>query len=136
MTDDMMNLRALVEKSADAALLREMIGFAAQRLMELETEGLCGAGHGERSAERRNQRPFDRLRRLPRPAVGDARRSGRSAHSEAAQGQLLPGFLEPRRWRNGAASGQKEPLSCQHTAGYRHNARDSREFCPNAIDRC
>lgn len=27
MTDDMMNLRALVEKSADADLLREMIGF-------------------------------------------------------------------------------------------------------------
>ena len=33
-----------------------MIGFAAQRLMELESEALCGAGHGERSAERRNHR--------------------------------------------------------------------------------
>ncbi len=36
MTDDMMNLQALLEKSSDAELLREMIGFAAQRLMELE----------------------------------------------------------------------------------------------------
>ncbi|WP_342237474.1 hypothetical protein [Inquilinus sp. OTU3971] len=31
MTDDMMALRGLMEKSADADLLREMIGFAAQR---------------------------------------------------------------------------------------------------------
>jgi transposase-like protein len=33
-----------------------MIGFAAQRLIELETEGLSGAAHGERSPERGNQR--------------------------------------------------------------------------------
>lgn len=49
MTDEMMNLRALLEKSSDADLLRDMIGFIAQRSMELEVEGLTGAAHGERS---------------------------------------------------------------------------------------
>jgi len=56
MTDDMMNLRALMEKSPDAGFLREMIGYGAQRLMELEVGGLTGAAHGERSAERLAQR--------------------------------------------------------------------------------
>ena len=48
----MMSLHGLPEKSADADLLREMIGFATGRLMELEVGGLTGAAHGERSAER------------------------------------------------------------------------------------
>jgi transposase-like protein len=56
MTDEMMNLRALVEKTPDADLLREMIGFAAHRLMELEVEGLTGAPYGEKTSERLAQR--------------------------------------------------------------------------------
>jgi putative transposase len=53
MTDRETALRELLAKGSDASLLREMIGFAAQRLMELETETLTGAAHGERSVERR-----------------------------------------------------------------------------------
>jgi putative transposase len=56
MTDDMIALRELLEKGSDATLLREMIGFAAQRLMELDAETACGAGHGERSENRTNLR--------------------------------------------------------------------------------
>src|SRR5437763_505992 len=66
MTDDKIALRTLLEKGSDATFLREMIGFAAQRLMKLESEALCGAGHGERSAERRNQRNGYRDRDLTR----------------------------------------------------------------------
>ena len=56
MTDAMMSLRTLLEKSSDADLLREMVGFAAQRLMELEVESLTGAAHGQRSPDRINHR--------------------------------------------------------------------------------
>jgi hypothetical protein len=37
-------------------LLCEMIGFAAQRVMELEVESLTGASYGDKSAERLVQR--------------------------------------------------------------------------------
>ena len=47
MTKPMMDLLALVEKSADADLLREMIGFAAERLMELEMDAKAGADYGD-----------------------------------------------------------------------------------------
>jgi putative transposase len=56
MTDDRMALQALLEKTPDADYLRQMIGFAAQRLMELDMEGRTGAGYGERSTDRLAQR--------------------------------------------------------------------------------
>lgn len=48
MTTDMMSFRDLVEKTPDADLLREMIGFAAERLMALEVGAVTGAAYGEK----------------------------------------------------------------------------------------
>ena len=55
MTDDRIALHELLEKGSGATFLREMIGFAANRLMELEIM-VCGAGYGERTERRRNHR--------------------------------------------------------------------------------
>jgi putative transposase len=69
MTDDMMNFRTLVEKSSDADLLREMIGFAAERLMEMEVGAATGAGYGEKNrlrlVQRNGYRERDWERRVP-----------------------------------------------------------------------
>jgi transposase-like protein len=92
MTDEMMTLRTLLEKSSDADLLREMIGFTAQRLMELEVESKTGAGYGEKSAERLAQRNGYRDRLWETRAGTVELRI-----PKLRKGSYFPAFLEPRR---------------------------------------
>ena len=92
MTDDRMALREMLEKGSDASLLREMIGFAAQRLMELEVGEVTGAAHGERSPDRLVQRNGYRDRDWQTRAGTFELRI-----PKLRRGSYFPAFLEPRR---------------------------------------
>ncbi|EAV40663.1 transposase, mutator type [Stappia aggregata IAM 12614] len=92
MTNPMMALRALVEKIADADLLREKIGFAAERLMELEVGARTGADYGEKSTDRQAQRNGYRDRDWQTRAGSVELRIPR-----LRTGSYFPSFLEPRR---------------------------------------
>lgn len=56
MTNAKMALLELVDQEADADLVREMLAFAAERMMEMEIEAKTGAAAGTRSPERLNHR--------------------------------------------------------------------------------
>jgi len=92
MTDERTALPALVEKEADGDLVREMLAFAAVRLMELEVEAATGAPKGARSPTRATHRDGCRER-------GWETRAGRIdlAIPKLRRGSHFPSFLEPRR---------------------------------------
>ena len=92
MTNEMMSLCALIEKSDNADFLREMIGFTAERLMELEVAGKTGAVYGEKNPERLAQRNGYRDR------IWETRAGTVEPRiPKLRKGTYFPGFLEPRR---------------------------------------
>jgi transposase-like protein len=92
MTDDMISLQALLAKQPDADIVREMLGFTAQRLMELDVETMTGAAHGERNPDRLTQRNGYRDRTWE-TRVGTIE----LRIPKLRKGSYFPGFLEPRR---------------------------------------
>ncbi|MGE7156778.1 IS256 family transposase [Methylorubrum rhodesianum] len=92
MTDDRMTLIELIEKGADADLVRDLLAFAAKRMMDLEVEARTGAPAGARSPDRLTHRNGYRERAWET-------RAGRIelAIPKLRKGSYFPSFLEPRR---------------------------------------
>jgi putative transposase len=92
MTNPMMTLNTLIEKTSDADILREMIGFASQRLMEMEVGARTGAEYGHKDPDRLVQRNGYRAREW------DTRAGTVELQiPKLRKGSYFPGFLEPRR---------------------------------------
>ena len=92
MTDDKIALSTLLEKSSDASFLREMIGFAAERLMAAGDRGDLQRRSRRAHADRRNQRNGYRDRDWETRAGTVELRI-----PKLRRGSYFPAFLEPRR---------------------------------------
>jgi transposase-like protein len=92
MTEDRLALFELIDQSTDDDLVRDMLAFAAGRIMELEVEARTGAAPGARSADRKTYRNGYRER------AWDTR-AGRIDLDipKLRKGTYFPSFLEPRR---------------------------------------
>jgi len=99
MTNEMMALRALLEKAPDADFLRDMIAFAAEKMMEMEVGALTGAALGQKSPDRLVQRNGYRGRDWQTRAG-----TVELCIPKLRKGSYFPSFLEPRRMAEKALS--------------------------------
>ncbi len=105
MTTATMALAELAEKGADVDVLRQMVQFMAQRLMELDVEGRCGAAYDEKNpAERLNSRNGYRKR------TWDTRAGSVELKvPKLRQGSYFP--TSPSSWSLGAPPRRRSPPS-------------------------
>ena len=152
MTKPTMALAELAEKGPDADLLREMIQYVAQRMMEMDVEGRCGAAYGERSPERANSRNGyrDRLWETragsvdledPEAALGEllprlpgAASDGREGPGRGDPGSLRPGRVDPLGRRAGEGHGHERDQQEPGLAAVRRDRRAGRGV-PQSPDR-
>jgi putative transposase len=93
MTTATIALTELAEKGADIDVLRQMVQFMAQRLMEIDAQARCGADYDQKSpATRANSRNGYRDRLWETRAGSIALKI-----PKLRQGSYFPDFLEPRR---------------------------------------
>src|SRR3954464_8678700 len=90
MTDERMALLELIEKGADADLVRDLLAYASERLMAAEVEQLTGAAAEDRTPDRVNHRNGYRER-------GWETRVGRIelAIPKLRKGSYFPAFIYP-----------------------------------------
>jgi transposase-like protein len=101
MTTTTIALTELAEKGADIDVLRQMVQFMAQRLMELDVEARCGAGYDQKSAERINSRNGYR----------DRLWETRAGSVELRIPKLHQGSTSPSSWSQGAPPRRRSPPS-------------------------
>ena len=92
MTIDRLHLTELIEKGSDVDLLREMMTFVINRMVDLDVESQTGAAYGERSTERTNQRNGYRERPC-HTTIGTLP----VAIPKLRKGSYFPSFLEALR---------------------------------------
>src|SRR5688500_8698606 len=125
MTDERMALLELIEKGADADLVRELLAFASERLMAAEVDQLTSAAAGARNPDRINCRNGYRERSgapLPR---GDAGRPDRARYPEAAQELVLPGVPRAAPHGRESADGGHPSSAARSIHAPRGNGREA-----------
>lgn len=93
MTQAKFALSELIEQAPDGDVLRQMIQFVAQRLMDADVENLCGAGYDVKNPAARTN-----SRNGYRPRQWDTRAGSVELQTPKLRaGSYFPQFLEPRR---------------------------------------